>query len=61
MTRAKRQRSERDARLALASLTVAGAELVDEASTVFDEVGTSLLWRTGNKAPTMTDLVIALL
>lgn len=51
------ERSDRDARLALACLTKAGRELVDDASLVIDDVMGSVLRRVTKKAPTLADLL----
>ena len=51
------QRSERDARLALASLTKAGRELVSDASGVVDDVMAGVLRRSDKKKPTLADVL----
>ena len=48
---------DRDARLALATLTEAGRDLVSDASAVVDDVMGTLLSRVPGDAATMTDLV----
>jgi len=54
------QKSERDARLAIASLTPAGRELLNDASGVVDDAMTALLARSP-KAASRTDELIDLL
>lgn len=54
------ERSERDARLALACLTQAGKELVDDANGVLDDVMGSWLERVPAKRPGLADLVAEL-
>jgi DNA-binding MarR family transcriptional regulator len=51
------ERSERDARLALASLTPAGRELVENTSAVIDDVMGTVLRRVSSETPTLADLV----
>ena len=51
------QRSERDARLALASLTKAGRELVRDASGVVDDVMSGVLRHSDKKKPTLADVL----
>lgn len=53
----KTLRDERDARLALASLTPAGQELVDDASAMVDDVMASLLKQTGQRGAGLAALV----
>jgi len=54
------QRSERDARLALASLTDAGKELVDDCSGVVDDVLAGLLERSRAADPSLADVLVEL-
>ena len=51
------QRAERDARLALATLTPAGRQLVAETSVIVEDVMGSLLGDVGRQRPTLTDLL----
>ena len=51
------QRSDRDARLALASLTKAGREMYDDASGVVDDVLGLVLRRVDKKKPTLSDVL----
>lgn len=51
------ERSERDARLALARLTTAGTRLADDASTVVDDVVASVLRRVPRRKPRFADLL----
>jgi DNA-binding MarR family transcriptional regulator len=51
------ERSDRDARLALASLTKAGRELYDDASGVVDDVLGLVLRRVDKKKPTLSDVL----
>jgi len=55
------QRSERDARLALASLTDAGRQLVADASGVVDDVVNSTLKHAPKRPATLDDLLYELL
>jgi len=50
-------RSERDARLALATLTEAGRELVDDCAAVVEDVVGSLLGRVTADPPNLADLL----
>ncbi|MFT4541665.1 MAG: DNA-binding MarR family transcriptional regulator [Planctomycetota bacterium] len=50
-------KSERDARLALASLTKAGRELVDDASKVIDDLMTTLMARMSSRSSKLSDLL----
>ncbi|MDF1799209.1 MAG: MarR family winged helix-turn-helix transcriptional regulator [Planctomycetota bacterium] len=54
------QRSERDARLALASLTDAGKELVDDCSGVVDDVLAGLYERSRAADPSLADVLAEL-
>lgn len=56
----KTRRSDRDARLALATLTKAGAELVEDASGVVEDALAAVLVETRSRVPKLSDLVAAL-
>lgn len=53
----KSQKAERDARLALAALTDAGRELVQDCGRVIEDVLGTLLKGTGRRRATVADLV----
>lgn len=51
------ERSERDARLALASLTPAGRQLVEDASAMVDDVMATLMRRVSTRQPRLADFM----